>query len=82
MEECYRCGSDQHFIANCDYQPPAEIDPRPDRPFGWSTATGDTYLAELEDTEGHPVCRRVRVGDRPNMRPECQHKHSRLCNHG
>lgn len=81
MPECYRCGSDEHFIANCDYQPPAEIDTTRNRPFGWSHATGGTYLAELEDTEGHPVVRRVKLGERPSTRPQCQHKHSRLCTH-
>jgi len=24
MAECYRCGSSQHFIKDCDYEPPAK----------------------------------------------------------
>jgi len=82
MAECFRCGSDQHFINECDYQPPAEIEPTANRPHGWSIVTQDTYLAELEDTNGHPLAMRVRVGERPTTRPRCQHKHSLQCPDG
>jgi len=79
MAECYRCGSELHFIQDCDYRSPAES--ARDRVYGWSHGTQGTYLAELEDTEGHPLAMRVKVGERPNIRPQCQHKHSRMCEH-
>lgn len=52
---------------------------------GWAHAmcvpSNATYLAEIEDTEGHPMAIRVPLGVIPDIRPPCQHRHSRLCAH-
>ena len=46
----------------------------------WCPSSG-TYLANIEDSDGHPMVLRVPVGVQPKSRPQCQHKHSRLCTH-
>ena len=54
---------------------------------GWShssCAVGlyeGTYLAEIEDSEGHPLAMRVPVGVTPEARPRCRHAHSIMCTH-
>lgn len=79
MAECYRCGSEQHFERECDYDPPVA---HGDRPHGYSLNTNGTYLAEIEDSEGHPMALRVKLQARPVARPPCTHQHARGCYDG
>jgi hypothetical protein len=46
----------------------------------WCPSSG-TYLAGIEDSEGHPMALRVPFGVKPKSQPQCRHKHSRLCTH-
>lgn len=43
--------------------------------------TQKTYLAKIEDSEGHPMAIRINAGVVPDARPPCRHQHSKLCAH-